>query len=484
MVFSKGVNIMQIGYNLNLEQAQKLVMTPKLCQAIAVLQLSSLELSAYIERQLEENPLLELRDDADGETGEFDDGEQPYGPELEKQKYELNWEDYFEDHYYDGRDSGIIQYDKWWKQQEFGYEKFLSQTPTLSEHLLSQLNLTPCCGRDKLIGEYLIGNIDDNGYLRVSPAEAAEQLNVDVERVAKVLNLIQSFEPVGVGARNLQECLLIQIERLGIKNEVINKLINHHLMDLAKGRLIKIAHNLGVTIQEVQRSTDLIKTLDPKPGRNFSGLNDACYIIPDVVLEKVGSDYVILVNDATIPRVIINPAYRAVLSKEKSIDSDTRRFVENKLNAAIWLIRSIEQRRLTLYKVASCLVELQRGFLDRGIKYLKPLNLKKVAEMVGLHESTVSRATSNKYIQTPRGVFEMKCFFSTGLNNDTGTMISAGSIKKSLQEIIDGEDNRYPLNDQKITEIFNRRGIKISRRTVAKYRDELGIPAVQKRKRY
>jgi len=484
MVFPKGVDIMQMGYNLNLEQAQKLVMTPKLCQAITVLQLSSLELSAYIEQQLEENPLLELREDTDGEEGDFDDSEKPCGPEVEIQEYGLNWEDYLEDYYYDDRDNSTIQKEKQRKQQGYGYEKFLSQTPTLSEHLLSQLNLTPCHGRDKLIGEYLIGNIDDNGYLRVSLAEVAVQLNVDINRVAKVLNLVQSFEPVGVGARNLQECLLIQIKRLGINNEVIKKLIKDHLMDLAKGRLIKIAHNLGVTIQEVQQSTDLIKTLDPKPGRNFTGLNDACYIIPDVVLEKVGSEYIILVNDVTIPRVTINQAYRSVLSKEKSIDSDTRRFVENKLNAAVWLIRSIEQRRLTLYKVASCLVELQRGFLDRGVKYLKPLNLKKVAEMVGLHESTVSRATSNKYIQTPRGVFEMKCFFSTGLNNDSGNMISAGSIKKSLQEIVAGEDSKYPLNDQRIAEIFSQRGIKISRRTVAKYRDELGIPAVQKRKRY
>jgi len=473
---------MQMGYNLNLEQTQKLVMTPKLCQAITVLQLSSLELSTYIDQQLEENPLLELRED--GEDGVSDEAEKHNELETGKQDYGFNWEDYFVDQYYDGRDSGNIQKEKQWKQLGYNYEKFLSQTPTLSEHLLSQLNLTSCYGMDKLIGEYLIGNIDDNGYLRVSLAEVQERLNVAPDRIAKILSLIHSFEPVGVGARNLQECLLIQIERLGIKDEVTHELINHHLTDLAKGRLAKIAHDLGVSILEVQESSDLIKTFDPKPGRNFTGMNDACYIIPDVVLEKVGGEYIILVNDITVPRVTVNSAYRSVLSKEKNFDSDTRRFVENKLNAAVWLIRSIEQRRLTLYKVASCLVDLQRDFLDSGIKYLKPLNLKKVAKMVGLHESTVSRATSNKYIQTPRGVFEMKCFFSTGLNNDAGTKISAGSIKKLLQEIIAGEDNRYPLNDQKIAEIFSRRGIQISRRTVAKYRDELSIPAVQKRKRY
>ncbi|OPY55739.1 MAG: RNA polymerase sigma-54 factor 1 [Pelotomaculum sp. PtaU1.Bin035] len=462
---------MQMGYNLNLEQTQKLVMTSELCQAIAVLQLSSMELSMYIERQLEENPLLEIRDDVVDE-------------EEERQEYGVDWEEYFDERYGGGRDKEIASRENSRDQQECGCEKFLSRAPTLPEYLLFQLNLSCCRGRDKLIGEYLIGNIDQNGYLRVSLTEVAEVLRVTISEANRVLALIQSFDPVGVGARNVQECLLIQVSYLNINSELINKLIDDHLVDLAKGKLIKIAHNLGVTIQEIQRSADLLRTLDPKPGRNFTNLNDTCYIVPDVVLEKVGSEYIIFVNDITVPQITINSTYRSLLAKDRNTDSNTRRFVENKLNAAVWLLRSIEQRRLTLYKVTGCLVELQKEFLEYGIKYLKPLNLKKVAEMVGLHESTVSRATSNKYIQTPRGVFEMKFFFSTGLSNTAGTMTSAGSIKKMLQEIVAGEDPGFPLNDQKIAELLRQKGIEISRRTVAKYRDELNIPAIQRRKRY
>ncbi|MDD4169347.1 MAG: RNA polymerase factor sigma-54 [Desulfotomaculaceae bacterium] len=474
---------MQIGFNLNLKQTQKLVMTPGLCQAINVLQLTSLELSTFIEKQLEENPLLELREEEEGD-GEFGFGDKPEHEEKEKQDNELNWEEYFEEFAPGGRNNQNNHQDNWQGQQENSYERFLSKTPTLCEHLLSQLNLTQCCHKDRLIGEYLIGNIDNNGYLRVSLTEAAGQLHVDYSEVARILTLIQSFEPMGVGARDLQECLLIQIKQLDMKNELIIKLIRDHLKDLAKGRLIGISNKLGVTIHELQAAADLLKTLDPKPGRNFTCINDTCYIVPDVVLEKVGSEYIILVNDTDVPRIRINSTYRSALSKDKNADAGTRHFVESKLNAAVWLIRSIEQRRMTLYKVAKCLVGLQREFLDHGIKYLKPLNLRTVADIVGVHESTVSRATSNKYIQTPRGVFEMKFFFSTGLNNTAGTTTSADSIKIILQEIIAAEDKKYPINDQKIVELLRQKGVIISRRTVAKYRDELGIPSIQIRKRY
>lgn len=471
---------MRMGYGLNIEQTQKLIMTPELRQAITVLQLSSLDLSMYIEQQLEENPLLELRED-EAERGEESAAEEkPVEPEEEKREYDLDWEEYFQD----SSDLGVARQERLQERQEYSYENFLSQAPTLSEHLLLQLSLSPCHGRDRLIGEYLIGNIDENGYLQVTLQEVAFRLKVNVSEVAKMLNLIQGFDPPGVGSRNLVECLLIQVDQLGIKNEILNKLIRDYLVDLAKGKLNRIAQNLGVTVQEVQQAADILKTLDPKPGRNFSNLNDTRYIVPDIVLEKVEGEYIILVNDVAIPRITINSTYRSVLSKDKNCDSRTRRFVESKLNAAAWLIRSIEQRRLTLYRVANCLVELQRDFLDHGVKYLKPLNLKKVAGMVGLHESTVSRATSNKYIQTPQGVFEMKYFFSTGLNNAAGTTTSAESIKKMLQEIVAGEDTKIPLNDQRISELFRQRGIKISRRTVAKYRDELSIPAIRKRKRY
>jgi RNA polymerase sigma-54 factor len=471
-----------MGYGLNVEQTQKLIMTPELRQAITVLQLSALELSMYIEQQLEENPLLELREDETERGEEVGVAVEQYMPENEdadRKEYDLDWEEYFQD----SSDLGVVRQERIQEQEEYSYENFLSQSMTLSEHLLFQLNLSPCKGVDRLIGEYIIGNLDEHGYLRMSLEEVASRLGVSESRVARVLNVIQGFDPPGVGARNLEECLLIQVKQLGIKDIVLERLIKDYLVDLSKGRLNRIAQELGISVQDVQRSADLLKTLDPKPGRNYSD-NSARYIVPDVILEKVDGEYVILVNDVAIPRITINSTYRSVLSKDKNHDSRTRRFVESKLNAAAWLIRSIEQRRLTLYKVASCLVELQRDFLDNGVKYLKPLNLKKVAGMVGLHESTVSRATSNKYIQTPQGVFEMKYFFSTGLSNSTGNATSAESIKKMLQEIIAREDSRSPLNDQQISDLFRMRGISISRRTVAKYRDELGIAAIRKRKRY
>lgn len=470
---------MRMGYSLNVEQSQKLIMTPELRQAITVLQLSSLELSTYIEQQFEENPLLELKEETEKDESTAAE-EQQVEPADERKEYDLDWEEYF----HDSSDLGMIRQERVLDQKEYSYENFLSQTPTLSEHLLSQLNMSSCENRERVIGEYLIGNIDENGYLRVPMSEVTSKLNINEAEAYQALTLVQSFDPIGVGARDLVECLLIQVNQLGIKNDVLKKLIGEHMVDLSKGKVNHIAQALGITVQEVQKAADILKTLDPKPGRNFANPNDTRYIVPDIFLEKVEGEYIILINDGTIPRITINSTYRSALSKDKNCDTRTRRFVESKLNAAAWLIRSIEQRRLTLYKVAMCLVELQRDFLDHGVKYLKPLNLKKVASLVNLHESTISRATSNKYIQTPQGVFEMKYFFSTGLSNSAGTTTSAESIKKMLQEIVAGEDTRIPLDDQKISELFKQKGIRISRRTVAKYRDELSIPAIRKRKRY
>jgi len=467
----------RMGYGLHMEQTQKLIMTPELRQAITVLQLSSLELSMYIEQQLQENPLLELKDESQESDGTNDAQEEVNEPEAPGE-FDIDWQEYFND----SSDLGIPKAGKVADQLEYSYENFVRQVPTLSEHLMFQLSLSLCGPREKLIGEYLIGNIDGHGYLQVTVEDVSGSLGVAVEEVEMVLSIIQTFDPTGVGARNLEECLLIQADQMGLNNSLLRQVIKDHLIDLAKGKIGKMAQVLGITVQEVQRVADIIKTLDPKPGRNFGSPNDTRYITPDVVLEKVGSEYIILINDNSVPRITINSAYRAVLNK--NADTKTRRFVESKLNAAAWLLRSIEQRRLTLYKVANCLVELQRDFLDRGVKYLKPLNLKKVADIVGLHESTVSRATSNKYIQTPQGVLEMKYFFSSGLSSTAGSSVSAESIKKMLQEIVAAEDTKDPYNDQKLAEILKRRDINISRRTVAKYRDELGIAPIRKRKRY
>ncbi|MBF7081675.1 RNA polymerase factor sigma-54 [Desulfallas sp. Bu1-1] len=467
---------MRMGYGLNVMQTQKLIMTPELRQAIAVLQLSSLELGMYIEQQLQENPLLEIREE---EPGQGETWEQPVQENDRERDYDIDWQDYF----HDSSDLGLPRSEVRRENEDFGYEHFLTRSPSLMEHLLFQLNLSRCSKRQHEIAEYIIGNIDDNGYLNCSIEEIVKQLDAGPGEVMEALKVVQSLDPPGVGARSLQECLLLQLNHLGINDELANNVVAGYLADLADGKYNRLAQLFGVPVQEIQRVADLIKTLDPKPGRNFSGIGENRYITPDIVLNKVDDEYVIIINDVTVPRLTINNTYRAVLSQEKS-DNKTKKFVEHKLNAAAWLIKSIEQRRLTLYKVTKCLVDLQRDFLDHGVKYLKPLNLKTVADMVGLHESTVSRATSNKYIQTPQGVFEMKYFFSSGLSNTGGSMVSAESIKKTMQEILDAENPKNPLNDQQIADIFARRGIKISRRTVAKYRDELGIPPIRKRKRY
>ena len=474
---------MRMGFGLNVEQTQKLIMTPELRQAITVLQLSSLELSTYIQQQLQENPLLELGDELGEsaeqreETGETDE---PEVTEEPQQELDLDWEEYFQD----SSDLGVPRLEKREVYAEYSYENFLSQAPTLAEHMMMQLVLSTLKGHERVVGEYLIGNMDHYGYLQCSVEEAALQLQLPQLVVNRVLAEIQTFDPPGVGARSLQECLMIQVAHLKIDDPLLIQIIKDYMVDIAKGKLGRIAQHLNVSVKEVQRAADLIKTLDPKPGRGFASPHDIRYITPDVVLQKVDGEYLILVNDLSMPRLTINSTYRSVLSQDQRHDSQTKRFVETKLNAAAWLIRSIEQRRLTLYKVAQCLVNLQRDFLDYGIKYLKPLNLRTVADIVGLHESTVSRATSNKYIQTPRGVLEMKFFFSTGLHNSAGTTTSVESIKKIMQEMVANENPKNPFNDQKIADLFRDKGIRISRRTVAKYRDELGIPAIRKRKRY
>lgn len=467
---------MRASYSLNVEQVQKLVMTPELRQAITVLQLPALELSLYIEQQLQENPFLELRDEENDHSLADDEPVAAAGQD-QRREYDLDWEEYF----HDSSDLGFVRREEE-KNQHFSYENIASQSPTLAEHLIFQLHLVTSDEETRSIGEYLIGNIDGQGYLRVSLEEAAARLEADLAKVEETLKLIHTFDPAGVGARSLQECLLIQVKQLGLEDELLHKIIQDHLEDLARGKLGRMSQQLGVSPQEIQRVADLIKTLEPKPGRKYSGSGEVRHVVPDIVLEKVGNDYVIIINDAVLPRLSINSTYRMVLKQES--DLETKSFVESKLNAAAWLIRSIEQRRLTLYKVASCLVELQRDFLDRGIKYLKPLNLKKVAEMVGLHESTVSRATANKYIQTPQGIFEMKYFFSFGLAGDNGKKTSAESIKKMLGELVAGENPKEPLNDEKIAEHFRQQGIRISRRTIAKYRSELGIPPIRQRMRY
>jgi RNA polymerase sigma-54 factor len=463
---------MQINYGLSLLQTQKLVMTPELRQAITILQLSSLELDEYIEQEILNNPLLEVSEDGPKPDETFDKLRQ-------KDSDNIDWEEYFQD----CSDLDFIRFPREKREEETSFENFVSSPPSLQEHLMMQLHLSNVSKIGFKIGEFLIGNLDKRGYLAISTREAAELLRVPEEEVEKVLKLIQTFEPAGVGARNLKECLLIQVEQKNIDSPNIRRLIENHLKDLAEARYTRIAEALNITLAEVQRLKDIILTLDPKPGRNFSETNDTQYIVPDAIIQKVGDEYVVVMNDTISPRLSINPYYRSLLYSEDK-ESTISKFLSHKLDSALWLIKSIEQRRITLSKVIKSIVDVQRDFLDYGITCLKPLTLKQIADKIGVHESTVSRAISGKYVQTPRGLFELKFFFKNGLDNVDGSSISSESIKKMIKEMVAGEDPYNPLSDQKIADNLKKKGIVISRRTVAKYREETGIPSSAKRKRY
>jgi RNA polymerase sigma-54 factor len=365
-------------------------------------------------------------------------------------------------------------------RKEYSFENFVSYTPSLKDYLIEQLNMISLDSAEYRIADYIIQNINSNGYLDSTVVEMASQLQVSEEEVEAVLTVIQSFEPYGVGARSLKECLLIQVR--DEKDFLIKRVISDHLEDIASNKIASIAKDLDITIQKAQEYVDFIKCLEPKPGRTFRGDgDDTRYITPDASIEEIDGEYVIFINDVTGPRLNINQYYKSLL--KDGGDVETTEFLQEKLNSAMWLIKSIEQRRQTLYKVVESILKYQKEFLIHGDKRLVPLTLKDVAEDIEMHESTISRATSGKYVQTPRGVFELKYFFTTGLSGKSGE-VSATSVKSIIKGIIDSEDQKKPLSDQVISNILKERGMEVSRRTVAKYRDELKIPSSSRRRRF
>lgn len=465
---------MKLTHDIFLEQQQKLLMTPELRQAIAMLQMSTLELGEYMQKELEENPFLEEK-----EPEESFEQENTVDESANNEAIDSKTEDWLE--YFHDRDIGMTVTDN----EEKSFDNFLSKRPSLYEHLQFQLRMVAKDDEQIAIGNYLIGNIDANGYLSMDVEEVAATTGAEQDQVQAVLNMIQSFHPHGVGARDLGECLLIQLEHYGKEDPIATAIVEEHLNDLARGRMNKIAQELGISVLQVQEVCDFIRTLDPKPGRQYSNGDDVKYIIADIIVEKVDGEYVVIINDSGYPRLIINRMYESMMRRPDAFTPETRKYLEGKMGSAVWLIKSIEQRRMTLYKVARCIVDIQREFLDKGIKYIKPLNLKQVADMVEVHESTVSRATSNKYIQTPQGLFELKYFFSSGVNSyATSEKVSSKSIKKQIQELIEKEDSSNPWSDQQLVEMLKEKSIQISRRTVAKYRMELGIQSTVARKRY
>ncbi len=474
----------------SLRLTQQLIMTPQLQQAIKLLQLSRLELLAAINQELETNPVLEetLSDD-DQEPESWDTAAEDHPPELtltdgqpnevtvESQVGEdFDWDSYLEDKVPPSHRQEQEQ------RESFSLENLTSEVPSLKTHLLWQLQMATLTDTEKYIGALIIGNIDEDGYLQASLPELAAELHRPEAQIEQVLKKIQEFEPMGVGARTLEECLLIQIELGHLDNPLLRPIATNYLKHLENRNYGAIAKELKVSIDEVAQAAKLISQLDPKPGRSFDKL-ETCYVSPDIFVYKMGDEYEVTLNEDGLPRLRINAYYRNALSGQTKISEETKNYIQGRLKSAVWFIKSIHQRQKTIYRVAKSIVNFQKDFLDHGIAHLKPLTLRQVAEDVQMHESTVSRVTSNKYMYTPQGVFELKFFFNSGINAIQGDQVASESVKDKIRQLVLAEDAQNPLSDQEIVNLLKKANISIARRTVAKYREMLGLLSSSKRRR-
>jgi RNA polymerase sigma-54 factor len=472
MIWEQGGYIMNLHYGIHQIRTQKLVMTPELRTAITLLQFSSLELTDYLYQQANENPLIEIRE-AENTNGEVTE----QGSKQHDGVGGIDWQGYVRDHFSNRVHSSYMN-----REAENTIERISGYQPlTLEQHLLDQL-----CYIDnvdtviKKIASFIIGNLNEQGYLEISALEAAQILGIPVARVESALKLVQSLDPAGVGARNLCECLKIQLDRSGEIDPLVYHIVQNHIEDLAYNRYQKVATYLQVSGEKVKACFKKIKFLDPKPGSRFYH-EPPHFITSDIKVEQFKGEYVVILNDQVIPRLSINRYYEQMLNSRQE-KSEVNQFIYDKLNAAMWLIRSLEQRNNTLYKVMESIVQKQRDFFEYGVSHLRPLTLKQIAEVVHVHESTVSRVTNNKYVQTPRGLFELKFFFTSGVSNGEEDQVSSQCVKMKIKGLIEGEDKTQPLSDQEIAQKLNVEGIMISRRTIAKYREEIRIPSSSKRR--
>jgi RNA polymerase sigma-54 factor len=477
---------------LSLRQSQRVVMTPLLQQAIQLLQLSTLELQEVVQKELLENPMLE---EVNQDTPETPEGpaaatetptptvepitaETP--PTTERQTDELPFDftavmSAAADDDHEER-SLVSQEDR----EDLPFENVIRTQLSLADHLEEQLRFATEDAAVRRIGAQIIGNLDEDGYLRAELEEIAQRCATSADEVAKVVELVQGFDPPGVAARSIQECLLLQLRRDPLPDPVSVEIIEAHFDDLSRRRYQDIARALKLSLDRIMESVEEIMGLEPKPGRRFGG-NDSRYIVPDVYVYKLGNEYTIVLNEDGIPRLRVNGLYRSLLRTPGSGD-EAKQYVEQKLRSALWLIKSVDQRQRTLRKVTQSIVKFQRDFLDRGLSYLRPLSLRDVGEDIGMHESTISRVTTNKYVETPQGLFELKYFFHSGIASGDGEMVSSVSVKKMIQDILAAEDPAKPQSDQEVAQALQKRGLTIARRTVAKYREELGIlPSHQRR---
>ena len=487
-------NSMKLGLSQKL--TQQLKMTPEMQLAIKILQLNSIELKNQVTEILETNPVVELDEVIPDEESKAPQTEVPLEkfegkvetappsqefPEEGRNDFGIDWQKYIQDS--ENSEFKVSRGRYTGEDDEVTFENFVSAKTNLRQHLTAQLceaNLNPT---ELKIGEYLVGLVDRNGYLRFPPDQIAEMLKIEVSVVQKVVRVIQAMDPPGVGAFDLRECLLIQARDEHFGNDAVTAIIEKHLDDLAANRLPLIAKDTGFDLDDIQAAAELIKQFNPKPGASFPSSGDQIYVTPDVFIEKVDGEYVVSLNEREIPRLRINNLYREAIKNKATTDKATYEFIRNKLEAARSFMRYIDKRKETILNVTKAIIEVQHSFFDNGILHLKPLTLQDVASMAGVHESTVSRATSGKYAQTPRGLLELKFFFSGAARTQSGEDVSTQAVKKRVDDLVKLEDASKPMSDSDIVGKLKAEGIFIARRTIAKYRGELNIPSSSARRR-
>ena len=465
--------------------AQQLVMTPQLQQAIKLLQLSRLELLETISQEIEENPVLEELTAGESEHEEEKDDlkEEPVREAAEisevivedRARDDVDWETY------------ITEYNTGWAETHYeerdipSFENITDTKTNLPQHLTWQLNMSSLDADQREIGIHIIGNLDEDGYLDISLEEISESTGQSYEKVVETLRLIQNFDPVGVAARDTQECLLIQVRFHKLEGTLVEQIIMDYMKELENRSYDKIASSLSLPLQDVVAAVSVIQTLDPRPGRVYSN-EETIYITPDIYVFKAGDDYEIVQNEDGLPKLRINGYYKQILQNKIPISENTKAYIQEKMRSAAWLIKSIHQRQRTLFRVTESIVRFQKEFLDKGIAHLKPLVLRNVAEDIEMHESTVSRVTTNKYVYTPQGLFELKFFFNSSISSFDGDALASESVKEQLRKLIKREDKARPYSDKDIEKMMKSLNINVARRTIAKYRESMGILPSRKRR--
>jgi RNA polymerase sigma-54 factor len=467
-----------------LKLTQQLIMTPQLQMAIKLLQLSRLELMDTIQTELEENPALEEVPESTSAEQSADQTEAATTESSEvkevtiedKIQEDIDWINYLDEYNTPGR----VHYESEDRDTP-RFESFIASHESLNDHLLWQFLMTKPEQEEERIVSLIIGNLNKDGYLDASVEEIAHTSGSPPEKIEEILSIIQSFDPIGVGARDLSECLLIQAKFLGLDDTIVIDIITNHLSDLEKKNYKAVCKALKKSMDEVVSAINVIKSLEPKPGRKFSDETPQ-YINPDIYVYKLENEFVIMLNDDGMPKLRVNSFYKSSISRGKNISGEAEDYIHDKMRSAAWLIKSIHQRQKTIYRVMESILAFQREFFDKGIAYLKPMVLRDVAQDIQMHESTISRVTTNKYAFTPQGIFELKYFFNSSIRRSQGGSIASASVQDKIRQIIAGEDQKKPYSDDKIAQILKEDHINIARRTVAKYREMLKVLPSNKRK--